>query len=297
MTPAAQPFPFSTDADGITTLTIEPNQGSMVILDRPLIERLEATFAALTPDTKGLLLASGSTRVFIAGADLKAIAAMSTLALDEYLAYGQRVFAMLCAMPFPTAAAINGAVLGGGLELAMHCDALIAAAPPRKDGQPGRPYPVGLPEAGLAICPGWGGTNLLPARMDPHAAIFATASGTPMLLPDAYAAGMFDGYSLTAEGLHAAARTWLLAHPHAHLSRPDNAPLRWIGRNPEPVRAAMESLMPTITSDEGHSVLEAVAAGLNAGWQTALDVERVELNRLRNEPAGKAKIEAFLTRK
>src|SRR4030095_4414837 len=76
--------------------------------------------------------------------------------------------------------AINGAALGGGLELAMHCDGLVAAPPPSRDGAPGKPYPVGLPEAGLGLCPGWGGTNLLPARMDAADAIRRAASGQTM---------------------------------------------------------------------------------------------------------------------
>src|SRR5688572_11348723 len=170
-------LPIAVDADHITTITIEPNQGPMVILDHAIIKRLAATFSIVSEQKPaGVILASGSPRVFIAGADLKSIAAMSVSELENYLRYGQEVFGLLCTMPCSTVAAINGAVLGGGLEIAMHCDGLVAAPAPIKDGV-AKPYPIGLPEAGLCICPGWGGTNLLAARMDPADALTRTATG------------------------------------------------------------------------------------------------------------------------
>ncbi|MFM8818881.1 MAG: hypothetical protein ACKOHI_13625, partial [Phycisphaerales bacterium] len=84
-------------------------------------------------------------------------------------------------------AVIHRAALGGGLELAMHCDALVGTLP----GEGEKPWLVGLPEAGLCICPGWGGTQMLPARMDPKTAMVATASGAPWKCTDV-PAGLFD---------------------------------------------------------------------------------------------------------
>jgi enoyl-CoA hydratase/carnithine racemase len=295
----ATPFSVTTDATHLGVLTLEPNQGPMVILDRPLIERLEATLTSLPAGLKGLVLASGSSRVFVAGADLKAIMAMDHAELESYLAFGQRVFGLLCKLPFPTVAAINGAVLGGGLELAMHCDALVAANPPAKEGQPGRPYPVGLPEAGLAICPGWGGTNLLPARMDPVDAIRRTCAGQTMLVGEARAAGLFDAFAEDAAGLIDTAKNWLRTHADAHIGRTDGQPLRWIGRpdRREGARVAVDVADVGSRTDEGTACLKAVRAGLETGWAEALKVEREELNRLRGEPAGREKIAAFFNRK
>lgn len=296
-------LPTATDPQGLTTITLEPNQGPMVVLDAGLIDRIEATLRAVAAEVaagrcRGLVLASGSSRVFVAGADLKSIQAMSASELDAYLARGQRVFGMLCALGCPTVAAINGAALGGGLELAMHCDGLVAAAPPARDGQPGRPYPIGLPEAGLCICPGWGGTNLLPARLDPLQAIARTCEGRPMTLDEARTAGVLDGYAAESEALLATAKTWLTAHPRAHLDRADGRPLRWIGRPAYRTAsvAALAELGPQLGADPRSPAgccLAAVRAGLEGGWESALEVERRELNRLRHEPAGEAAIRAF----
>ena len=275
----------------IATITLEANQGPMTILDRALIERLELALQVVPADAQGLILASGSPRVFVAGADLKQIAGLSTRELDQYLAFGQRVFGMLCALPMPTVAAINGAALGGGLELAMHCDGLVAAPPPFRDGQPGKPYPVGLPEAGLQICPGWGGTNLLPARMDAENAMRRTCAGEAMLVDKAGAAGVIDRFAPAPESLLPVCAAWLAEHPRLHEQRTDRQPLRWIGRPSvrERATAALHKLQPEIGGkDPAAACLLAVQAGL--------EFERRELNRLRHEPAGQAAIQAFFDR-
>jgi enoyl-CoA hydratase/carnithine racemase len=296
------PLPLHVDADRIGTITIEPNQGPMVVLDRPLIERLRTTFNQVPKNLSGLILASGSPRVFIAGADLRSIAAMSVDELDAYLALGQEVFGMLCRMRLTTVAAINGAALGGGLELAMHCDGLVAAPPPEQDGRPGKAYPIGLPEASLSICPGWGGTNLLPARLNPAEAITRTCTGRTWLLPEAQAAGLFDAVAAQSGDLLATAAAWLRMNPNRHEGRADGLPLRWIGR--EQYRRAVadghaeaaRAFAHEPPTSPANCCLRAVHSGLEGGWRAALDLERRELNRLRNEPAGREAIAAFLNK-
>ncbi len=307
-TTSAVPFAVERLDDGVGLFKLEQPGSPVVVLDKPLIERIEATLQSLPDDLTGLILASAS-RVFVAGADLKSIqdprdgsAGLDDAGLDAYLAYGQRVFGMLCALPYPTAAAINGAALGGGLELAMHCDGLIAAPPPEKDGQPGRPYPVGLPEAGLAICPGWGGTNLLPARMDPAEAIRRTAFGQPMNFDEAKTAGLFDRVAESPEAgaLLETCRRWILEQREAGATARGGEPGRWIGR--DQCKVAVATALPKIERDlpvprtgSAQAVIEAVRAGIEQGrgWQAALDVERRELVRLRSTPEGRAAIKGF----
>lgn len=291
---------------GIATLTLEQPGSPMVVLDEALIRRLEAALKNLPSGTTGLVLASASARVFIAGADLKTIQANpadpdADRKLDAYLAYGQRVFGMLPNLPFPTAAAIGGAALGGGLELAMRCDGLIGAP-----NASGKPYPVGLPEAGLSICPGWGGTNLLPARMDPADAIRRTCTGRPMTYDEAAAAGVFDRTTASPDSLLVAAKSWI-AEARSKMGQPggiprrDGAPARWIGRadvRPR-VLAGIAAVRPEFapgtssSTDAARACLDAVQTGLERGWAAALEVERRELTRLRGLPAGKAAIQAF----
>lgn len=289
MTP---PLPFSRDSvgpfAGVGVLTLEQPGKPVVVLEESLIQRLEASIKALPTDLRGLVLASASERVFVAGADLRAIVDLSDSDLHRYLAYTSRVFGMLSQLPYPTVAAINGAALGGGLELAMHCDALV--------GAPGaKPYPVGLPEAGLGICPGWGGTNLLPARMDAAEALRRTASGKPMIFNEAVASGLFDSVAPDGPSLLTTAKGWV-ANATVRGRERDGAPSRWIGR-PSFAGKAVAALAAVndeiTTTDSGRAVALAADAGLTRGWQAALDTEQRELVRLRNSPAGREAIQAF----
>jgi len=293
-----QPFPIEMDSDGpfagIAVVRLEQPGSPVVVLDLALIQRIEATLRSIRSSATGFILASASPRVFIAGADLKSIQAMKDPELDAYLAYGQRVFGLISDLPFPTVAAINGAALGGGLEIAMHCDALIAAP-----SASGKPYPVGLPEAGLAICPGWGGTNLLPARMDPADAITRTAVGKPLIYDEAIAAQLFDAVAQTPQSLIPTCKQWIVAQRARGTPQRNGAPSRWIGHHDRKARvaAAIPALRESLPStDSARAVLAAVTAGLEGGWQAALDVERKELVRLRSTPAGKAAIEAFFAK-
>jgi enoyl-CoA hydratase/carnithine racemase len=300
-----QPLPTTTDSDGIITLTLQPTDPAspVVVLDEHLIRRLEAALVALPKTGRGLILASASTRVFVAGADLKTIQAPhphsdpeADRRLDAYLAYGQRVFGLLCTLPYATAAAINGAALGGGLELAMHCDALIGAP-----ASSGKPFPIGLPEAGLSICPGWGGTNLLPARIDCAEAIRRTATGAPMTSEQAVQAGLFDAVAPAPDQLAQTAKSWLLS---ARMPKRDGAPSRCIARagSRPATLAALAQLNaasdPALQTEPARAVFAAIQTGLDnpdpvSAWHAALDVERKELVRLRNTPAGRAAIQAF----
>ncbi len=301
---------------GMYVLTLEQPGKSVVVLDKELITRLSELLTSI-PDkgahARGLILRSASERVFVAGADLKAIHALTDPQLDEYLQFGSRTFAMLSQLLCPTVAAINGAALGGGLELAMHCDALVGAASPS-----GKPYPIGLPEAGLKICPGWGGTALLPARIDPERALLATMSGTPFTSTEALnisggARGLFDSYTDTPGDLLTLAVAWITANPKAPAR--DGTPAHWAGRTanrapnarPNVTQHALAATDTAIGSVEtslsgtalspGGAVLAALNAALTKGWQACLETERRELIRLRNAPAGKAAIETFLQRK
>jgi enoyl-CoA hydratase/carnithine racemase len=297
---------------GIVTLRLLQPGSPMVVLDHELIRSIETCLKAVPPSARGFVLASASERVFIAGADLKSIQSPLTpgsqgyddRALDAYLAYGQRVFGLICELPMPTVAAINGAALGGGLEIALHCDGLVAAPSPTN-----KPYPVGLPEAGLSICPGWGGTNLLPARMDPIDAIRRTIQGKPMSFLEAVDAGLFDRVSARAEDLLTDAKQWVLDNIGVYGSgagRRDGAPSRWVGRGEvrSPVQAALVTIRGELQAQSGDAslsqstiaCLSAVDAGLDRGWQAALNVERRELVRLRSTDAGRAAIAGFFER-
>lgn len=289
-----QPFAIERDDAGefagVCTIRLEQPGKPVVVLDLELLHRLEATLDALPQGGGGLVIASASERVFIAGADLKTIGEWSDDQLLRYLEFGARVFAKIAACRGPSAAAINGAALGGGLELAMHADGLIAAPA-------AKPYTVGLPEAGLGLCPGWGGTNLLPARIDPAEAIRRTSEGKTFLYDEAAAMGLFDATAMSPGELIPTAKRWVVGR-RGRTER-DGAPARWIGRprTAQAVLRGLDEVRPGLAATPAAAVVAGcVDEGLARGWEAALAMERRELTRLRHTPESKAALAAFFAR-
>ncbi len=281
--------------DGIVYLTLVPNpakpRGGVVVLDGWLIDQLLRFFDALAkgPKPTGFVLLSGSPRVFVAGADLAEIDGLDDAGLDRYLRKGSEAFGRIATLPCPSVAAIHSSALGGGLEIAMHCDALIGLATPASE----KPYRVGLPEAVLAICPGWGGTQMLPARIDPATAIRATASGETWKSTEV-PVGLFAATVGTANELREAAARWIQSHPRT-TSRPH--PIAIDVASAERVRAGLSAVRSTLSaSPAALAVVDAVEVGLRDGWNAAVDAERRHLIRLRHTPEARAKLEAFFAK-
>lgn len=104
-----------------------------------------------------LILHSLIRGIFCAGADLKERAEMPESDVGPFVERIRRVLSSLRELPMPTIAAIDGAALGGGLEMALACDLRVAAATAK----------MGLVETKLAILPGGGGTQALPRLVGP----------------------------------------------------------------------------------------------------------------------------------
>lgn len=283
------PVELSTNADGavIAVLTLDQPGRPVVVIDESLLNRLDATLDTLPSDLGGFVLASSAPRAFVAGADLKAIMAMDDAGLHEYLEFGARVFQKIADLPCPTAAAIHSTVLGGGLELAMHCDGLIGLVDPEA-----KPYLVGLPEAGLKICPGWGGTNMLPARIDAKDAIVMTANGRAMKSDQADEMGLFDVTVSSAEELIPAARAWVGAQEKAARN---GAPSRCIDEsNAGDMQGALvEARGELEVAEHTEAVCDAVGVGIKSGWGAAVQCERDHLVRLRHTQPAQDAIHAF----
>lgn len=279
---------------------LEPNpakpRGGVVVLDAWLIGEIKATLAAIAAEKPtGFVLASASPRVFVAGADLAEIDALDDAGLDAYLRAGAEAFAMIPALGCPSAAAIHGAALGGGLEIAMHCDALVAAMP----AADAKPWQVGLPEAGLAICPGWGGTQMLPARILPALAIERTATGRTWPVGEAPQC-LFDvraDAGSGAEGAVAAAIGWVKSQDAASgCFVAMHAPRRAISpANAAAIGPVCDELAATVgATAHGAACLDAVRVGIARGWDAAVACERAHLVALRHTPEARAKLDAFL---
>ncbi|MBU6412916.1 MAG: enoyl-CoA hydratase/isomerase family protein [Planctomycetes bacterium] len=292
MTPTTiEPFAIDMDSDGIATVKLDQPGRPVVVLDHDLLRRLEATLAALPRGIRGFILASASERVFVAGADLKTITEWSDDQLHRYLAFGSEVYLTLATLPCPTVAAINGAALGGGLELPMHCDGMIAA-------RAAKPYPVGLPEAGLCICPGWGGTNLLPMWVKAESipdAITRTCIGKPYMLDEAIAAGLFDQVVDSAADLIPACKAWL----KSRRTSASNSRELWNGHTASRAAAvkALDSIRHELPgTDESRACAAALDIGLTQGYLAALASERDSLVKLRHTPRAKEALANFFAK-
>lgn len=141
---------------GIATLCFDLEDSSVNILSFDVLRALDDKLVEISrADNISLLkFTSAKDGIFIAGADISDILSLT----DEEEAYelvreGQRVLSKIAALPFPTVAIIDGACLGGGLELALCCDYRLATENPKTK--------IGLPEVNLGVLPGFGGTQRL----------------------------------------------------------------------------------------------------------------------------------------
>jgi 3-hydroxyacyl-CoA dehydrogenase/enoyl-CoA hydratase/carnithine racemase len=114
-----------------------------------------------TRDWRGLVL-TGKPLVFAAGADITQFPGITPERAREGGKAGHELFGRLRGLPFPTLAALNGAALGGGLEIALHCDVRTVASNVRH---------LGFPEVFLGLFPAWGGTQLTPRLLGAAAAV------------------------------------------------------------------------------------------------------------------------------
>jgi 3-hydroxyacyl-CoA dehydrogenase/enoyl-CoA hydratase/carnithine racemase len=130
------------------------SRGALESLDRVLDELERTDFTAL--------VLTGKPFVFAAGADVTEFPDVSPELAREGSRAGHELFARIAALPYPTVAAVNGACLGGGVEIALHCDARTISSGVRH---------FACPEVFLGIFPAWGGTQIIPRLVGPETAV------------------------------------------------------------------------------------------------------------------------------
>lgn len=138
--------------DKVTVVTINRPQ-ALNALNTAVLNDLEKFFKSIKEDKtcRVVILTGSGDKAFVAGADIKEISTLNKKTSQEFAIKGQSVFSMIESLPQVVIGAINGFTLGGGLELALSCDFLVAV-PTSK---------FGLPEVGLGLLPGFGGTQRL----------------------------------------------------------------------------------------------------------------------------------------
>src|SRR2546428_2239537 len=145
-----------TRAGGVATLTFDRPRG-LNALGAATLRELARAIRELRRDggVRALGVTGAGDKAFSAGADIAAMAAMSAADGHAYSRLGHEVLARLEALAIPVVAAVNGVALGGGLELALACDLIVASEKAR----------LGQPEINLGLIPGFGGTQRLVRRI------------------------------------------------------------------------------------------------------------------------------------
>jgi enoyl-CoA hydratase/carnithine racemase len=111
--------------------------------------------AAGDEDTAAVVITGAGSKAFVAGNDVAALAAMDSVAAYRDMAAGQQLMKRIHEFAKPTIAMVNGYALGGGFELALACDFIVASTTAK----------FGFPEISLNTMPGWGGTQLAVKKM------------------------------------------------------------------------------------------------------------------------------------
>ncbi|ODU48094.1 3-hydroxyacyl-CoA dehydrogenase NAD-binding domain-containing protein [uncultured Aquimonas sp.] len=172
--------------DRVVVLTFDRADSSVNTLAREVLEELEQLVERIAIEKpKGVVVISGKTSGFVAGAD---IAEFKTYhergTVFESIRYGQNVFQKLAELPCPTVAAIHGFCMGGGTELSLACRYRVASTDDSTR--------IGLPEVKLGIYPGWGGSVRLPPLVGAPAAFDMMLTGRALSASNARAIGLID---------------------------------------------------------------------------------------------------------
>lgn len=162
-------------------------------LSREMVERLNAVLDAVVhdPDVRVLALTGTGDRAFCAGADLKERAEMSAQEVPVFVDRLRQTMKSIHDLPKVVVACINGAALGGGLEMAAACDLRYGVAGAR----------LGLTETSLGIIPGAGGTQYVPRLIGIPRAKEMILSARPISAAQAHAWGLLNGVWPEAEFL------------------------------------------------------------------------------------------------
>ncbi|MFF0220839.1 enoyl-CoA hydratase/isomerase family protein [Streptomyces sp. NPDC004629] len=164
-----------------------------LVLDRPkamnavstqMARSIAAACAALAADrdARVVVLTSSHERAFCVGADLKERNSFSDADLVRQRPVARGAYTGVLELPMPTIAAVHGFALGGGFELALSCDLIVA------DGT----AVVGLPEVSVGVIPGGGGTQLLPRRVGAARAAELVFSARRVAAAEARDLGLVD---------------------------------------------------------------------------------------------------------
>ena len=189
--------------DQIAELWLDHGSASVNKIDRSVLEELQGAINAISQEKnkiKGMIIAS-SKDVFVVGADItefKGYFSSGSEVLARWLTETHKLFNKIEDFPFPTATAIGGTCLGGGMELALTTCFRVAS----------EKATLGLPETKLGIYPGWGGTIRLPRLIGSDNALEWIAGGGTYSAIEALKTGVIDAV-VAGQDLHSSCRAMI----------------------------------------------------------------------------------------
>ncbi len=293
---------YDIDADGIVTLTLDdPNQSANTMNDL-YVGSMEAAVDRLLSEADqvtGVVVASAK-KTFFAGGDLHTMIAARPENAGEVFATVERVKASLRKLetfPKPVVAAINGAALGGGLEIALACNRRIAAE--------GR-YDIGLPEVTLGLLPGGGGVTRTVRMFGIMTALMEIlGQGTRFKPAAAKDKGLVDEVVASADELIPAAKAWIKANadnPEAGTQPWDRPGYKMPGGTPTTpsLAAFLPAFAPLLRKQVKQAdyrapkaILSAAVEGAQVDFDTASRIESRYLTNLVVGQQSKNMIQAF----
>jgi 3-hydroxyacyl-CoA dehydrogenase/enoyl-CoA hydratase/3-hydroxybutyryl-CoA epimerase len=288
------------DADGIVTLTLDDPAGSANVMNehyqesmRKAVDRLEAEKDSIT----GVVITSAK-KTFFAGGDLNG---MMTIGPDD----AQQAFDMVEAVKrdlrrletlgVPVVAAINGAALGGGLEIALACHRRIAADV--------KGSVIGLPEVTLGLLPGGGGVTRTVRMFGIQKAFMEILSqGTRFRPAKAKEVGLVDELVDSVDELVPRAKAWIKENPDAHTQPWDAKGYKMPGGTPSsPGLASILPSFPALLKKQlkgapmpaPRAILNAAVEGAQVDFDSASRIESRYFTQLVTGQTAKNMIQAF----
>ncbi len=171
--------------DQLVWLTfLEENERRPCTLDWAVLAELDKALDRISGDggVRAVVLQSASSKSFIVGANIQALQTLDSENIVDWVKNGHRVFNKLQSLPVPVIAKVESYALGGGLELAMACDIIVASTDAK----------FAQPEASLGVMPGWGGSYRLAMLAGPNRAKEMFFTGRTISAAQAYDWGIVN---------------------------------------------------------------------------------------------------------
>ncbi len=290
---------YDRDEDGIVTLTLDDPTASANTMNELYVESMAAAVDRLYDEADsvtGVVVASAK-KTFFAGANLNEMVKAGPDDAQAVFELAERVKASLRRLelfPKPVVAAVNGAALGGGFEIALACNHRILV-----DGR----FEVGLPEASLGLLPGGGGVTRIIRLLGIQSGLMdVLLQGSTFKPAAALEKGLVDELVATQDDLLPAAKAWVKANPDA-VQNPWDAPgYKMPGGTPKtPALAAFLPAFPALLRKQvkgadypaQKAILSAAVEGAQVDFDTASRIESRYLTHLITHQGSKNMIQAF----